>query len=416
MDTSRTSSSSSQHYSALIQTVSELRTDLEKTMLKIKSLEDQNQTLSNNYQLVKDELIQTRVKYNETKESYLNAVAEKFEAERQHESFMERLKSQLTEKTKEFEIVRDKLIPHDIDQLRLKVQEELEVQHKAQLQALEYQLQQERGAHFATKRDYEKGKVEYEVLIQHQQQEIQALRTEHDEVESELRERIVKLKDLELAPARDEKQRATRAQISELAHTAELLREEVRTTKTERDEALFQVEQNKSSHEEALVHLKSKLAVAEAARSAAEEQRDHLTSESEKKVASYRTSRQDVLDLTARLEVALKQVVDAEKLLTTTREDHHKHCEALQASMETERTEYQERIDGLTERLTERDDALRRALREAADVAARSETAIADARRAQQLETQEARRKYVSVSLADLGSFLCSFLVFTAFL
>jgi predicted O-linked N-acetylglucosamine transferase (SPINDLY family) len=157
------------------------------------------------------------------------------------------------------------------------------------------------------------------------------------------------------------------------------------------------------------VHLKSKLAVAEAARSAAEEQRNHLASESEKKDASYRTSRQDVLDLTARLEVALKQAVDAEKLLTTTREDHHKHCEALQASMDTERIEYQERIDGLTERLTERDDALRRALREAADVAARSETAIADARRAQQLETQEARRKYVSVSLAHLEGFLCSF-------
>ena len=134
MDTSRSSSSSSQHYSVLLQTVSELRTDLEKTMMKIKSLEEQNQTLNNNYQVVKDELINTRFKYNETKESYLNTVAEKFEAERQHEAFMERLKLQLAEKTKDFELIRDKLIPHDIDQLRIKVQEELEVQHKTFLQ------------------------------------------------------------------------------------------------------------------------------------------------------------------------------------------------------------------------------------------------------------------------------------------
>lgn len=372
-------------------------------MQKIKSLEEQNQILTNNYQVVKDELVQTRFKYNETKESYLNAVAEKFESERQHEAFMERLKAQLAEKTKEFELIRDKLIPHDIDQLRIKVQEEVEVEHKGQLQALEVQLQQERNAHFATKREYEKGKVEYEVLIQHQQQEIQALRADHEQVESELRERIVALKEMEVAPSRDEKQRSCRAQLSEASHMVELLREELKTVKAERDEALFAAEQSKAQREEGLAHLKTKVAVAEAARAAAEEQKSHFAAEAEKKDSAIRSGRQTIEDLSARLEQALKQVSEGEKALATVREEHHKHHEAQQALLEAERNEQQERVDTLTEKLIEKEEALRRALRENAENSTRYDTTLAEARRSHQLEAQEARRKHVSVRCFFVG-------------
>ena len=86
------------------------------------------------------ELATTRTKYNEAKDCYMQTVAEKLEAERQYETFIERVKIQLVEKTKDFEQLREKLIPHDIDQLRIKVQEELEIQHKQQLQSIEQEL------------------------------------------------------------------------------------------------------------------------------------------------------------------------------------------------------------------------------------------------------------------------------------
>ena len=70
----------------------------------------------------------------------MQTVAEKLEAERQYETFIERVKIQLVEKTRDFELLREKLIPHDIDQLRIKVQEELELQHKQQLQSMEHEL------------------------------------------------------------------------------------------------------------------------------------------------------------------------------------------------------------------------------------------------------------------------------------
>jgi hypothetical protein len=70
----------------------------------------------------------------------MQTVAEKIDAERQYEAFMDRLKSQLIEKTKDFEQIREKLIPHDIDHLRIKVQEELEIIHKQQIQSIEQNL------------------------------------------------------------------------------------------------------------------------------------------------------------------------------------------------------------------------------------------------------------------------------------
>jgi uncharacterized phage infection (PIP) family protein YhgE len=367
-------------------------------MTKIKSLEEQNQTLSGNYQVVKDELIQTRFKFNETKEGYMNSVAEKFEAERQHEAFMDRLKTQLIEKTKEFELIRDKLIPHDIDQLRIKVQEELEIQHKGQLQALEHQLEQDRAAFFAVKRDYERGKVENETVIQLLHQKNQYLQAEHEEVESELRERIVKLREQELAPVRDEKSRAQKTQVAELTHSVELLREEAKVIKAERDEAVYALEQCRSAHEESMTHLKSRLAVAEAEKTGAEEQKNRVALENDRKDGLLRSARLNNDDLTARLEQALKQVGEADRVLAGVRDDHTKFLDTLQESTESERNDLQERIDSLTERLLEREDVLRRTQREAAEGATRTDTAMADLRRLHQLELQETRRKYVAVS------------------
>ena len=363
-------------------------------------MEDQNQNLTNNYQVVKDELIQTRFKYNETKESYLNAVAEKFEAERQHEAFMERLKVQLSEKTQEFELIRDKLIPHDIDQLRIKVQEELEVQHKAQLQVLENQLEQERNQHFTTKRNYERGKVEYEVLIQHQQQEIQTLRKDHEEIESDLRERIMKLKEFEVTqPSRDEKTKFNRGQVSELLHTIEILREEIKNMKATNDENIYLIEHNKSNHEQAIIHLKTRLSTIETEYSGSEENKSYLTIENERKDGLLRTYRTNIDDLTTRLEIALKQLSENEKKSQNIRDENQKYIENLQKTLENERIEHQDRLDHLTERVIEKEEALRRTVRDMTENKGRNETVVSEMRRSHQLELQEARRKYAAVSI-----------------
>lgn len=408
MDTSNSSTTSSQHYSVLLTTVADLRNDLEKAVTKIQSLEEQNQELSDNYQVVKNELISTRAKYSEARESYLRTVSEKFDAEKQHEAFMDRLKEQLVQKTKEFEVIREKLVPHDIDQLRIKVQEELEIQHKAQLQALESQIEAERGQFFSSKREYERGKVEYEVLIQHQQHEIQALRTEREEVEVDLRDQILKLRDVEYTPSKDERMRALKAKINELSHLTELLREEAKSARQERDEAVYELEQARSSHEQAQVYLKSRLASAEADQRGMEERVSRYSAESERKEASLRSSRQSVEDLTEKLEFTTKQVSDAEKQIAAMKEEHAKQIELLQSTIDIERLDLQERYDTVSDRLAEKEEEVRRLQREGNDAAVRAESSEAELRRSHQLQLQDARRKHtaVEVELAEANATL----------
>jgi hypothetical protein len=51
----------------------------------------------------------------------MSTVANKIEAERQSEEFLNRLKYELDEKTNEFEKLRDNFTPKDIDYIRIKV-------------------------------------------------------------------------------------------------------------------------------------------------------------------------------------------------------------------------------------------------------------------------------------------------------
>ena len=178
-NSSRDTSSSSSSHNQLLSTVLELRGDLEKTMTKMAQMSEQNQALSSNYQVLKDELVDTRRKYNEARENYLTTVEEKIELERASEAFMDRLKIQLTEKTKEFESLRDKFAPQDIDYVRIKVQEELEIPHRQKLQAMDKEVQRHKEEFFSMRRELEKSKAEYEAYSQNQQREVTAIRDEH---------------------------------------------------------------------------------------------------------------------------------------------------------------------------------------------------------------------------------------------
>ena len=137
MDQSTSSSSGrsagGDYPATLIGTVAELRMELQRTMAEIHAIKEQNRLLKSNNQGIKDELLETRKKYAEAYENYMSTVTEKLEAESQNEAFMERLKRQLNEKTKEFDLLRDKNSPQDIDTIRIKVQEELEIPHREKL-------------------------------------------------------------------------------------------------------------------------------------------------------------------------------------------------------------------------------------------------------------------------------------------
>ena len=195
MDHGSSSPEGQSQHSALLQQIIEMRGDLERVTTQLQQTVDQNKTLTSNYEIVKEELLDTRRKYNESRENYLTCFAEKAEMERQNETFFEKLKIQLTEKTQEFESLRDKLAPQDLDSVRVKVQEELEIPHKQRLQAMELEVQKHKDAFYTMKRELESAKAEYETYSQNQQREVNAIREEHDGVTAVLRDTIARLQE-----------------------------------------------------------------------------------------------------------------------------------------------------------------------------------------------------------------------------
>ena len=196
MDQSTSSSSVRSDYpQTLIGTVAELRMELQRTMAEIHSTKEQNRALQSNNQAIKEELMETRKKYAESYENYMSTVTEKLEAEGQNEAFMDRLKRQLAEKTKEFDLLRDKNSPQDIDTIRIKVQEELEIPHREKLMKLQNEIQEQKVISFKLKRDVEVSKTEYDVTERNHRAEQLALKAQHEQVEKRLRDEIIKLQE-----------------------------------------------------------------------------------------------------------------------------------------------------------------------------------------------------------------------------
>ena len=200
MDASTSSSSSagiggggSSYPQTLIGTVAELRMELQRTMAEIHATKEQNRALQANNQAIKDELMETRKKYAESYENYMATVTEKLEAEAQNEAFMDRLKRQLAEKTKEFDLMRDKNSPQDIDTIRIKVQEELEIPHREKVMKINTELQEQKALSFRLKRDIEVARTEFDGAERSHRADLAALKVQHEQVERRMREEIIAL-------------------------------------------------------------------------------------------------------------------------------------------------------------------------------------------------------------------------------
>ena len=390
-------------HSVLLTTVMELRNDLERTMSKMHVLDDQNHLLTQNYQVVKEELIETRRKYNEARDNYMTTVAEKLEAERQNEAFMERIKIQLTEKTKEFEQLRDKFAPQDIDYVRIKVQEELEIPHRQRLQAMEAEIQKQKDLFFALRRENERCKAEYETYSQNQQREVGAIREERDIEVQNLRDQITRMQENDHVPDKDDLIRAHILKIHELKRSVDTIRDEARVMRSERDATIELLDQLRSKHAESLVGLRDKLAIAEAERAGAEERYNHLSSDADRKDAQLRSARQTTDDSAALLDHARRQQTLIETQLISLRGDHTREIEDTTASFHAERVHLQEQIDALSDRLYEREELIRRAQRETSEMQVRAEGLESEMRRVHAGQIQECRKRCASVEveLAD---------------
>ena len=101
--------------------MTDLKNDLEKAIGELHSLRTDNGMLKRENEELVENVNDIRKKYKEAQENYMTTVSLKVEMEKQYEEFLAKKAHELQEKTNEFEQLRDKFIPQDIDYIRVKV-------------------------------------------------------------------------------------------------------------------------------------------------------------------------------------------------------------------------------------------------------------------------------------------------------
>lgn len=131
---------SSTQYENLLGTITELQTDLQRTVQVASDLKAENADLRRNCEDLKASLIRTRTRYAETRTSLLKQLQLTTERERAVDDAVAKWKSQLDSRTRELEEMRASLALQDLDQLRNQLRQELEETHSTRTSKMEAEV------------------------------------------------------------------------------------------------------------------------------------------------------------------------------------------------------------------------------------------------------------------------------------
>ncbi|RHY04460.1 hypothetical protein DYB25_010651, partial [Aphanomyces astaci] len=118
-------------YEYLLQQVVQLNTDLHKTVALSQSLKSERDSLQELTQRLKQDVMRCEERCEKMQEVLMTETEYKVQSDRKHEALMHKWKQQLEIKAREFEVLQKNLAPpKDLDQLRLAIQNEVELPHR----------------------------------------------------------------------------------------------------------------------------------------------------------------------------------------------------------------------------------------------------------------------------------------------
>ncbi|EQC25749.1 hypothetical protein SDRG_16410 [Saprolegnia diclina VS20] len=178
-------------YEYLLQQVVQLNTDLHKTVAMSQSLKAERDGLQELSDKLKHELERAEDKCDKMHAILLNETEHKVASDRKHEQLMHKWKQQLEAKAREFDALQKSLAPpKDLDQLRMKIQDEVELPHRQRVQSLQMDIEKFRDMFFHARRDYEILKTEHEqILVQHGS-ELESLMATHTILTQDLKRKL----------------------------------------------------------------------------------------------------------------------------------------------------------------------------------------------------------------------------------
>lgn len=180
-------------YATLLNTVESLQADLQQTITTCHGLREQNAVLNREYDKCREDGLRQRAKVAANRTELVEQAKAKIESDRATEALVAKWKVQLSARTADLEALQTKLVPQDLDMLRIQIQEELEVPHQQKIGDLEGEARSFQQMFFNVRRELERSKTEFEQFASHQEAARASDRATHDAENRGLRRRVVEL-------------------------------------------------------------------------------------------------------------------------------------------------------------------------------------------------------------------------------
>ncbi|ETW02788.1 hypothetical protein H310_05277 [Aphanomyces invadans] len=178
-------------YEYLLQQVVQLNTDLHKTVALSQSLKAERDSLQELTNRLKQDVMRCEERCEKMQEVLMTETEFKVQSDRKHEALMHKWKQQLEIKAREFEVLQKNLAPpKDLDQLRLAIQEEVELPHRQRTQALQLEIEKFREMYYTTRREFEILKTEHEQTLVNHGNEIESTLATHAVLMNDLKRQV----------------------------------------------------------------------------------------------------------------------------------------------------------------------------------------------------------------------------------
>ncbi|KAI9986391.1 hypothetical protein PInf_025331 [Phytophthora infestans] len=335
-------------YDALLRQIVQLNTDLQKTAAFSQTLQRERDDAQQISTKLKGEVKRLHERYDKMQLVLMQETEQKIESDRKHEELIGKWKKQLEAKVRAFESLQKKFAPpRDLEQLRIKIQEELEGPYQQRIDNLQDEMERQRLMSFDMRREFETLKTEYEQFSIDQGNEMECVQETYELTLNDLRRKLQAAEDAAANSQHAEKARRLEQQREAAQIEIKALRNEARDVREELQRVSEQSENEKSACELRLADEATRNATLDLDLKACGRQLTRAKDEYESIRSKWDHAQNKLLELTSESESLREQLKQKEVLIFSSHNSMSMKLRDERATWEREQMSLKDRINEL---------------------------------------------------------------------
>ncbi|KAG7388920.1 hypothetical protein PHYPSEUDO_011567 [Phytophthora pseudosyringae] len=340
--------SAGSRYDALLRQIVQLNTDLQKTAALSQTLQRERDNAQQFNVKLKGEVKRLQERCDKMQLVLMQETEQKIESDRKHEELIAKWKKQLEVKARAFESLQKKFAPpRDLEQLRIKIQEELEGPYQQRIDSLQDEVERHRQISFDMRRELEALKTEYEQFSIDQGNEMECIHETYEVTVNDLRRKLHVAEDTAANSQHAETIRRLEQQREAAQIEIKALRDEVRDVREELQRVSEQSDNEKSTHELRLADEATRNATLELDLKACGRQLTRAKDECESIRSKWDHAQNKLLELTSESEGLRVQLKQKESLIFSSHNSLSVKLRDERATWEREQASLKDRINEL---------------------------------------------------------------------